>query len=225
MEKKSFSDDSKNMAGSRIGIFGGTFNPIHKLHLDVAREVLEKANLDKILFIPAANSPWRFEEKDMASARDRFAMVSLAVRGEESFLASDVESGRDGLSYTFDTVQLLRGLYPETRFYLVLGMDAMLGIRLWHRGEELLSLIPFLVLTRPGAKEEDLLSLLPEYERKGDFLFCPGRPEVRIIRVKPSTLSATEIRQRIRKNLDVSGMLPEIVRDYIEKRGLYVCTS
>lgn len=210
---------------SSIGIFGGTFNPIHNTHLAVAREVLEKTKLEGMLFIPAAAPPWRTGEKGMASAKDRFRMVELAIQGEEKFFASNMEAGRKGPSYTFDTVNLLKNRYPETNFFLVLGMDAMLGIRKWHRGEELLSLLSFLILTRPGTKEADLLSVLPEYEKKGDILYGSGRPEIRIIGVQPSFLNATEIRKRICQHQDVSGMLPEAVRDHIEKRGFYACTS
>lgn len=218
-------DFLKDMRGSGIGIFGGTFNPVHNTHLAVAREVLEKMELDGILFVPAAASPWRADEKDMAEASDRIAMVTLAIQGEKRFFVSDMEARRSGLSYTFDTVGLLMAQYPETHFHLVLGIDAMLGIRQWHRGEELLSLVPFFVLARPGTQDTELSAVLPEYEKKGDALFCPGRAEIRIVHVAPSFLSATEIRRRIRENLDVSDMLPEAVRDYIGKRGLYVCTS
>lgn len=215
----------RNHPFPKIGIFGGTFNPVHNTHLEVAREVLEKTELDGILFIPAAASPWRTEEKDMADARDRIAMVSLAIKGEDRFFVSDMEARREGLSYTFDTVSLLKERYPETDFYLVLGMDAMLGIRFWHRGDELLRLLPFFVLTRPGVKEDELSAILAEYEKKGESLLCKGLPEIRIINVKPSFLSATKIRKRICHNEDVSRMLPEAVHHYIKKRGLYACTS
>ncbi|TYT76326.1 nicotinate-nucleotide adenylyltransferase [Desulfobotulus mexicanus] len=205
----------------KTAIFGGTFNPIHMGHIRIAHEVMEKGGLDRVLFVPAGVPPWKFSNKDLASAEDRLHMVSLALEGEPGLKVTDLELCRKGPSYTLDTVRILQQENPEQDFCFLLGMDAMAGIRSWHGWEELLSLISFWVMTRPDTPPGILERILPEYSCEENRFFCSGRPEIRRISVSPFTVSATEIRLRISEGLPVTGLVPDRVDAYIRNRGLY----
>ncbi|TWI63922.1 nicotinate-nucleotide adenylyltransferase [Desulfobotulus alkaliphilus] len=208
-------------AREKTAIFGGTFNPIHMGHLCLALEVLEKGDLDRVLFVPAGVPPWKSSNKDLASAEDRFHMVSLALEGETDLLVTDLELRRKGPSYTLDTVRILQQENPDKEFFFLLGMDAMAGIRSWYGWEELLALVPFRVMTRPDTPPGILERVLPEYGCEGNRFFCSGRPEIRRISVSPFTVSATEIRRRISEGRPVTGLVPDKVAAYIRDRGLY----
>ncbi|MCW7755153.1 nicotinate-nucleotide adenylyltransferase [Desulfobotulus sp. H1] len=203
-------------------LFGGTFNPVHCGHIQVALEILRYECVDEILFVPAGTPPWKAADNNLASADDRWQMVALALDGCPGMGLTDLELVRDGYSYTLDTVRVLRDAWPQKNFCFLLGMDAMAGIRFWYGFEELLSLIPFWVMTRPDTPPGILEQVLPEYTVSGDRFFCSGRAEVRRVSVSPLMVSATMIRERIGKGQAVTGLVPEAVADYIRDRGLYI---
>ena len=177
----------------RIGLYGGTFDPIHNGHLYVITELLERDVVDQIVLVPAGE-PWLRENAPVASGEDRLKMCQLAVAeldlGDEVFVNS-IEIRRSGPSYTIDTVEALKATYPDDKIVLILGTDAHASIDQWHRSDELKKLVEILVIDRP------------------DF---PGSPTLDIDALN---ISATQVRAG---DFD---LLPPAVVTYIKERGLY----
>ncbi|HYQ48635.1 MAG TPA: nicotinate (nicotinamide) nucleotide adenylyltransferase, partial [Thermodesulfovibrionales bacterium] len=140
----------------KLGIFGGTFNPIHFGHLRVAEDVRETAGLDRIIFIPSGTPP--LKTNDIAPARQRLAMTQLAIKGNPFFGTLDIECRSRQKSYTVRTMERLQKLYPDDRLFFMLGIDAFLDIPNWHRPDMLVEQTDFMVLSRPGSRFIDLSS-------------------------------------------------------------------
>lgn len=187
---------------SRLGLLGGSFNPIHHGHLIVATRLAEALKLDRILFIPTAISPLKGRGV-LASARDRLAMVKLALRGNPLFEASDVEVRRGGVSYTVDTLRELRRP-PTDKLFLILGADAARLLPRWRRIGEVRRRVTFALMARAGIS-------LPR----------PLPKRYILVKVPLLEISGTEIRERVRKGLSVRYLVPEAVGVYIQRKGLY----
>ncbi len=220
----------------KIGLFGGTFNPIHLGHLTVARDVKEGFDLDKIWLIPAAIPPHK-QMKQLAEASDRLEMIRLSIADNPNFSVSDVELKRSGPSYTIDTVDYFKAIFPrETHLYLIVGMDAFLDIDLWKSFRELFQVIPFIVMSRPGAvkgelekKDKIINDLLvtkvsPEYhfESAQNAFYHPNKQAVFIFEVTPVDISATMVRKNRSQGRSIASLVPDKVKEYIESRGLYL---
>jgi nicotinate-nucleotide adenylyltransferase len=182
----------------RIGIYGGTFNPVHHGHLILARQALEEFKLDRLVFVPAAESPFKIQNHS-APAGDRLAMLQLAIAGEDHFSVDPLEIDRGGISYSIDTVKLFRNRHPEAELFFLVGEDNADRLTEWHRFEELKKLVYFVVLSR----SEDLAS--PEY------------PVVQ----RRIEISSTEIRNRVANQESITYLVPESVKHYIEQHQLY----
>ncbi len=215
----------------RIGIFGGTFNPIHYGHLRAAEEAREMLALDKILFIPSGNPPLKVRE--LADARHRYKMTRLAVIRNRLFDVLDIECIRKGKSYTVNTLETLLKLYSDSELYFILGIDAFLEMPNWWKPEKLISLVNFMVLSRPGSRFIDLLSS-PYLNVKKEIMvrldngeirsFTTGlqtRKEAVLLGVTPIGISSTDIRNRIKEGLSIKYMLPEEIESYIISNKLY----
>ena len=215
----------------KIGIFGGTFNPIHFGHLRVAEEARVAADLDKIMFIPSGHPPLKTE--DVAPARHRLAMARLAVKGNPFFEVLDIECRSGRTSYTVTTLHELRRRHPDDRLYFMLGIDAFLDIPNWHRPDLLLQHRDFLVLSRPGCRFADLFSspylpagkkLLRQLDAKttvtGTVSLDSGGT-VTLLNVAPIIVSATDIRTLISQGKSVKYLLPAEVESYIISQNLY----
>ena len=185
----------------RVGVLGGTFDPIHSGHLISAQAALEELNLDRILFVPAAISPHKTDVPPIVSAKDRVEMMRLAIDGEPRFSIDDRELLREGPSYTIDTMRSLLGDYPGVRFIYLIGADNVRQLATWHEISELKNLVDFAVFTRSKGE------VVPEEE----FLLVH-----RII-----DISSTEIRERLAKGKSVRYFLPSAVYDYIMSFALY----
>lgn len=215
----------------KIGILGGTFNPIHYGHLAAAEEVLSRLKLDQILFVPSFLPPHK-QDEDIPSAVQRQEMVSLAISGNSHFSLSDIEVKREGMSYSIDTVAELRHVNPATDFYFITGLDSFLEIRTWKEWERLLSLCRFVVLSRPGYAFTDLTSIdfmrnaatklhaLDQRELTRAVLEI-GRCTVYLEQIPLYDISSTDIRQRVREGRTIKYLLPECVETYIIKNKLY----
>lgn len=220
---------------NRIGLFGGTFNPIHLGHLRSAQEVLEAFDLQRILLIPSSFPPHK-QPDVLASAADRLAMIRLAILAHTGFSVSNVETKRQGPSYTIDTVKFFKGELPSaTRLFLVVGLDAFLEIDLWKACRDLFALTPFIVMIRPESavgtrmqtfkRVEALLqgAISPSYA----FRPAPDRIEatnfqpVYFMDVTPLHISSTRIRAVLRQGRSIRYLVPERVEAYIKRRGLY----
>jgi len=206
-----------------IGIFGGTFDPIHFGHLRAAFELTELLDLERVLFIPAADPPHR--TRPLADAATRLAMVQAAVEDEESFVVDDRELRRPGPSYTVLTLEELRREHGPAPLVLLLGMDAFLGLPSWHRWEELLGLAHVAVAHRPGATLPSVgdLGQLLERSRARHRDEIAGSPAGRIF-VHPGTqldISSTDLREALRAGRDPRYLMPEAVRRMINATGIY----
>ena len=182
----------------RIGIYGGTFNPVHHGHLILARQALEEFKLDRLVFVPAAESPFKIQNHS-APAGDRLAMLRLAVAGEDRFSVDPLEIERGGVSYSIDTVKMFRNREPGADLFFLVGEDNADRLTEWHRFEELRKLVCFVVLSR----SEDFQS--PEY------------PVVQ----RRIEISSTEIRNRVANQESITYLVPESVKHYIEQHQLY----
>ena len=179
----------------RVGLFGGSFDPVHLGHVILAEAALEELQLERIVFIPAALSPFKTERPPSASNESRLAMLREAIASEKRFSVDDRELQREGPSFTIDTVRELLGDYPGVRFLYLIGADNLKDLHQWHKIEELRNLVDFAVLDR--GKISDLESCqLPVVRRRID-------------------LSSTEIRERLAKGLSIRFMVPERVYDFM----------
>lgn len=184
----------------RIGILGGTFNPIHTGHLLVAEGVKEELGLDYVLFIPCYLPPHKKPLK-LAPARHRLAMVRLAIRGNPSFRISTIEIKRKGKSYSVDTLEELHRLYKgKARFFFIIGSDSISGLRTWKSIDKLMKLCKLVAVSRPGYR-----------------LRYPG---VKIIDIPTLPISSTDIRRLIKEGKSIRYLVPEEVRRYIVNKLL-----
>lgn len=218
----------------RIGIFGGTFNPVHEGHLAIAGEVRHSLGLDRVLFIPAGRPPHKKGGK-ILPARHRLEMVRLAVQGHAGLEVSELEIRRPGKSYTIETVKELERQYAKgTRFYLILGLDAFLEISTWRAPEDLLSRCNIVVVSRPGYQFSDLarLDFLGPLDAPSLSALDRGRrsryeqrltPDTRLIliRVTAHKVSATQIRDHLSGGKRLKNLLPPLVESYIIDHKFY----
>ena len=192
----------------RLGVFGGTFDPIHLGHLRAAENALDSLELDRVSFIPAGTPPHRAQPS--SSALDRYAMTALATAGHPRFAVSDVELRRDGPSYTVDTVAGLRRDRPDAEVFVIVGSDTFPEMATWKEHERLLALCTVAVVGRPGEARPEVA--------------VPARSAApRVARVSGPGLdiSASAIRGRVRERKSIRYLVPDAVADYIEKRALY----
>jgi nicotinate-nucleotide adenylyltransferase len=212
----------------RIGLFGGTFDPIHWGHLRSAEEVREAYALDRILFIPTAKPPHK-RGQTKTSARDRLAMVCLAVASNPKFEVSTVEINRPGVSYSIDTLQYFaarnRG---QDSYYFILGLDAFREIGTWRNFKRVFPLCNFIVTSRPGSRKSNLMSGVAVAVRK---LFCYDSNKkiyrhrsgttLHFLQLTDFAVSASDIRARVRQGKSIRYLVPKTVENYIRKRRLY----
>lgn len=219
----------------RIGLFGGTFNPIHRGHLRAADEVRKNFPLDHIYFIPSATPPHK-EPDVLAGAADRLAMIRLAIAEYPLFRASDVEVSRPGPSFTIDTVRYYKSeLSKETDLYLILGFDAFLEIHTWNSYDNLLKLIPFIVMSRPCKEfvqsprswkilEEYLYRRISDRYRFSAERSCyvhPDNPSLYLMDIGLTDISSTRIRHSVKTGRPIGRQVPTVVEEYIKTKGLF----
>ena len=196
----------------RIGVFGGTFDPIHMGHLIVAEDARTELELDRVLFIPAGQ-PWFKSYRQITAAYHRLEMVRLAVERNSHFDVSDVEVRRNGPSYTVDTLTELRGQHSSAEFIVILGVDALREIDRWHQPHRLFELASVVGMARPGA------SLDPSVLNSA----IPGASSrMRLLDSTLIDISGTEIRRRVTSGKSVRYRVPEAVERYIGENGLYL---
>ena len=186
----------------KIGILGGTFNPVHIGHLILAEEAREKLNLDKIIFIPASLPPHK-DNIDIAPACARFKMLKLAIGENKFFAVSDIEIKRKGRSYTIDTLRELKSKFSHDELYFIIGSDLLKYLNEWKDLNEINKMVKFVAATRPDYPLEQI----PAYIQK--------------IAIRAVDVSGFEVRHCIKENLSFRYLVPEKVFDYINKRKLY----
>lgn len=209
----------------RIGVFGGTFDPIHNGHLRLAENALTECGLCQIVFIPAAIPPHKSPE-NLTPFSHRVEMLNLALQGRQEFVCSTVEAELPAPTYTVDTLRYLRKRYaPDTGLFFLTGLDAFLEIMTWKEYRELLRIASFIVSERDGehyARQKKKLADLIGYFRQGSiWIGKDGALPVFFLTGVPLALSSSMIRQRVLQHLSIRGMVPDDVCRYIEKYQLY----
>ncbi len=190
----------------RIGVMGGTFDPVHHGHLVAASEVAFAFELDEVVFVPTG-APWQKSDREISLAEDRYLMTVIATATDPRFTVSRVDIDRKGPTFTLDTLRDLRVSYPDSdEFYFITGADALAQLLTWRDVEELYALAHFVGVTRPGHALTD-----------------PGLPagEVSLIEIPALAISSTDIRERVAAGRPVDYLVPEGVARYVSKRKLY----
>ncbi len=212
--------------GSRVGLFGGTFNPIHLGHLRGAEEIWQAFQLDEVVFIPSSIPPHKATEK-VTDAEHRMEMVKLATSSNPHFSTSDLELSRPGRSFSIDTLRCFQER-RENVFFFILGGDAFVEIETWKDFKNLFSLCHFIVMTRPGSQKSISSSPFPE-TLIPDFRYDPGERawthltghRVYFKEISFLDISSTLVRELIEKGETVRYLIPAEVEAYIQKHGLY----
>jgi nicotinate-nucleotide adenylyltransferase len=200
---------------SRLGLFGGTFDPPHTGHLLVAQDVIEALKLDRLLFVPAGMPPHK-EGQELTPAPLRLEMVRGAIQGDDRLEVSEVELGRDGPSYTVDTLRYYRELHPEAELFFVMGVDQAAEFEDWESPETVAELATLVAMNREGADPAEVANTVLPSGKAVEFV---GVPVTRI------DLSSTDIRERVTEGRSIRYLVPEAVRRVIESHRLYRSVS
>jgi nicotinate-nucleotide adenylyltransferase len=218
----------------KLGLLGGSFNPIHNGHLSIAGLVRDALHLDRVLFIPTGDPPHK-QLGSLAPAKHRYEMVRLAIADSPSFDISDIEIRRTGKSYSIDTIRELQRHYgPSTQLHFIIGLDAFLDVPTWKEAQTVLSTCRFVVVPRPGQSFRALatLSMLPKLESHALAqldsrelprldIAIPSCPGICCLSLPPCSTSASDIRERIRQGTTLANVLPPSVESYILQYRLY----
>ena len=198
----------------RIGIIGGSFNPIHIAHLIIADRFCDQVALDRCIFVPAAQSPFKINDANLASAEHRLAMVELAIAQHPRFSASDIEIKRGGVSYTIDTIRTIQAQNPEASVSLLIGSDQAIEFVRWRDWQSICREAQLCIVRRP-------FLLTPEMEQRiSENLTVDGNTPLWIT-APLLELSSTEIRQRVAAGMSINYLTVKAVRDFIFSQGLY----
>jgi nicotinate-nucleotide adenylyltransferase len=195
--------------GRRVGVMGGTFDPIHYGHLVTAEEAVMQFGLDEVVFVPTGN-PWMKADRPVSSTEDRYLMTVVATASNPRFSVSRAEIDREGPTYTVDTLRQFADDHPDAELYFITGADAMLEIFDWKDPDEVLSLAHFIAATRPGYD-------LARFEAAART----DHPKVSTMDIPALAISSSDIRARVHEGRAIRYLLPEGVKSYIEKQGLY----
>lgn len=197
----------------KIGIFGGTFDPIHFGHIDLAKQALLECNLDHLIVIPAKIQPFKVGQA-VVDAAHRLKMASLAFEDEEKISVSDLEIKMDDISYTIHTLTEIKKQYPNAYIAFIIGTDAFLKVEKWRAASEILTDYSFIVGTRPGYKAEELSACIVKYTEVYNT-------DIRTIDNRQWSISSTQIKERIRAGKSCKNLIPDAVERYIAVNGLY----
>ena len=195
----------------RIGLMGGSFNPIHRGHVNLARAALDEGCAERVLFLPTGNPPHK--KSGLADKLDRLAMVRLAIEGEADMDVCREEVDREGVIYTVDTLGILKERMPDADFSYIIGADSLRALHTWKKPETLITLCRFLVVMRPGEGENETLEAAQLWRSRG--------AEIAFLRMEPMDISSTEIRRRVAAGEPVGDLVPDGVAAYIRAHGLY----
>ncbi|MBV7292305.1 nicotinate-nucleotide adenylyltransferase [Corynebacterium sp. TAE3-ERU16] len=201
--------DARSLPGPRrIGIMGGTFDPIHNGHLVAGSEVADLHDLDLVVYVPTGQ-PWQKAGREVSEAEDRYLMTVIATASNPRFTVSRVDIDREGATYTVDTLRDLRKQFPTAELFFITGADALAKIVTWRDWEEMFSLAEFVGVTRPGYELDD--AILPEIHRK----------RLSLIEIPAMSISSTDCRSRAAEGRPLWYLVPDGIVQYIAKRQLY----
>ena len=197
---------------TRVGLMGGSFDPIHLGHITIAREARDALQLSHVLFLPSGRPPHKAHLG--ASPAQRLEMTRLAVEPLPWAQASDVEVCRQGTIYTVDTLQILSSQHPEAAFYYIIGADTLLDLPNWRNTQKVCTLCRFICLHRPGVADEAIGTALEDLRSRYGA-------QVHLVPASGPAISSTEIRRRVARGQSTEGLLPGAVRAYIDRENLY----
>lgn len=198
---------------NRIGIMGGTFNPIHNAHLTMAAAAYEQLGLDQIWFMPSKNPPHK-DSSEIISEEHRSNMIKQAIKDTPYFTFSDFELRHEGTTYTAETLKRLQIAYPDHRFYFVMGGDSLLELETWYHPERIMKMTTILVFSRNG-------ETMQQMQERASYLTSQYQADIRILSMPDMPISSSLIRSRIRAGQSVSQMIPPAVEKYIYEENLY----
>lgn len=198
-----------------IGLYGGSFDPVHLGHLGLAKQAVEEIGLDLLLFIPAKYQPFKLEEK-VASEKDRLEMLMRSIENEPKFRVSEIEFNRDEISYTSKTFFEIKKVYGEdVKYFFILGTDAFLKIETWYEADRLLSGCNLAVGIRPNEDMAQIRTLADRLLGKYGF-------EILLLNNEQLSISSTDIKDKLKKSQKINGMVPDSVENYIYEQRLYI---
>ncbi len=198
----------------KIGILGGSFDPIHNAHISLAESAYRQFSLDEVYLIPNAKTYYK-ERKNGSSDNDRLEMTKLAVEGREHFLVSDIEIKRGGYTYTIDTIRYFRKTFNNPEIYFIIGGDSLAYLETWREAKSLFKETVFLTAVRDSVDKKRSTEII------NDIIVRYPDSDIRIMEMQPSSLSSSDIREKIKNGDDISGMVPENVRRYIIDHEIY----
>lgn len=204
---------SENTGSGRIGVLGGSFDPVHLGHVALGRAAMAEGNLQKLIVMPTHVQPFK-RGREVAEDHHRIEMCRLAFADTEKAEISEYEMTQTEISYTYDTLAWLSSVYPDSKLYFITGTDAFLDIEYWRKGRELLEHYSFMVSVRPGYKEKELEDKIRYYTER-------YKTEVILLHGEMPDISSTKIKARRSQNLSISGLVPESVERYIHEHKLY----
>ncbi|MCM1161642.1 MAG: nicotinate-nucleotide adenylyltransferase [Roseburia sp.] len=197
----------------KVGIMGGTFDPIHYGHLLLAQTAIETKHLDEVLFIPSG-TPWLKDSSQVLNKKTRVSMTGIAIEDNPKFALSTIEIDREGNSYSYETLEILREKHPSTCYYFILGADSLMEIEKWKHPDRLMKSCTLLTAVRDdcdmAALEKQIAYLKEKYDAS-----------VEILPTKRMDISSTDIRQKIREGKSIRYMLPDKIMEFIEKNHIY----
>ena len=197
----------------KVGIMGGTFNPIHIGHLILAEAAYEAYNLDEVLFVPSGHSYMK-DQSEILDAKKRVHMTGLAIEDNPHFALSTIEIDRDGNSYSYETLETLRKQNPNTEYYFIVGADTLFALETWKHPEILLPSCTILAAVRDGVSMEKM-------QKQADYLEEKFGGSIKLLPTSNIEISATDIRKRLFENRDAKYIVPDAVLQFIHKNGLY----
>ena len=198
----------------RIGVFGGSFDPVHIGHLTIAQDAVEQLELDRLIFVPAAVPPHK-QEKALAEGRHRFEMLQLATEGNLSFEVSDMELQRGGVSYTFNTIAQIQFEHPGATLFFIVGLDSLVELHQWRNVDKLLELCTIVPFARGGEDPARVAEQIQLSEPWKTSLMA------RLIRIHEIEISASDVRMRLAEGLSIHYLVPPEVEMYIAEHHLY----
>ena len=199
----------------KIGVLGGSFNPIHSGHIMMGLAAKERLSLEVVILVPAKHPPHK-KEKELAKAEDRLRMTELAAEKYQGFVVSDVELKRKETSYTINTIKQLQREFPQAEMYFIIGADTIVELPSWKDIDELTELCRFVAISREGSSKKDFDCLADIFSKEKI-----EKLKKLFLEVQPIAVSATEIREKVARGESITGLVPREVEDYIIEKGLY----
>lgn len=198
---------------AKIGIMGGTFDPIHLGHLQMAREAAVQANLNRVLFMPSKLPPHK-RDRAISDERQRAEMVRLAIQNETDFEFSAFELAREGITYTAETLQLFHAEHLKDKLYFIMGGDSFMQLEEWYHPDIIMASAVILAVSRDGLTQWQM-------QERAEILRKKYQAEIQIIQMAQMDISSTEIRQRVCSGKRIDGLVPNAVAEYIQSHGIY----